>query len=201
MAKINDVIFIIVILLSVIYISGCSCCGSGCDSQKAESCFPAGTKITLADGAYKPIEDIKAGDMVLSMDKDRNLVKAEVIETEAPIRDGYYIIKLQNNEELKVTDEHPVYIKKDDYEGWGSIIPEKALEDAKIETEAIDEGDFVFTKDKEFLNITSIEHIKEQVQTYNLKTIKKTNTFFAEGILVHNKGDYYYNDNGQTDYN
>ena len=35
------------------------------------TCLLAGTKISMADGSYKPIEDVKVGDLVKSFDEKR----------------------------------------------------------------------------------------------------------------------------------
>ncbi|HEC81338.1 MAG TPA: hypothetical protein ENI42_02780, partial [Thermoplasmatales archaeon] len=36
--------------------------------EPLETCFPPGTLIAMADGSFKPIEDVKVGDLVLSYD-------------------------------------------------------------------------------------------------------------------------------------
>ncbi len=46
-----------------------------------KSCFLAGTMITLPDGSLKPIEDIAAGDVVLSYDGEGKLVPGRVTRT------------------------------------------------------------------------------------------------------------------------
>ena len=57
------------------------------------SCFPAGTKILMADGTYKNIEDVKVGDEIESYDLVAGeLTTAEVLELESPLREGFYSI-------------------------------------------------------------------------------------------------------------
>ena len=153
------------------------------------SCFLSGTLITLGNGSQLPIEKVKVGDKITSYDKNLNPVLSEVLETEAPVRDGYYIITFENGKELKVTNEHPLYIKSVGYEGWGSIIPQETLDDANIKTKKIEVGDFILNIEKKWIKIIEIKYINKKVQTYNLKKVDKTNTFFAEGFLAHNKGN------------
>ena len=152
------------------------------------SCFLPGTLISLENGSRIPIEHVKIGDKLISFDKDLNKVITEVLETENPIREDYYIIVFGNGKELKLTDEHPLYIKSGKYEGWGSIIPEATMDDADIKTKKIKVGDYVLNIEKKWIKIINLKHINEKVQTYNLKKVDKTNTFFAEGFLAHNKG-------------
>ena len=156
--------------------------------QASSSCFLPGTLITMGNGAQVPIEKIKAGDKIISYDENLKPVVTDVIETESPMREDYYIITFENRKELKITNEHPLYIKSGKYEGWGSIIPEATKEDANIKTKKISVGDSVLNIEKKWIRITSIKHVKEKVQTYNLKKVNNTNTFFAEGFLAHNKG-------------
>lgn len=45
------------------------------------TCFPAIAPILMSDGSIKPIQDIKIGDVVLGVDKNRNIVNSTVIRT------------------------------------------------------------------------------------------------------------------------
>ncbi|MFH2028336.1 MAG: hypothetical protein ABIJ08_04320, partial [Nanoarchaeota archaeon] len=154
-------------------------------TQISNSCFLAGTKITYLDGSTKNIEDVKVGDSILSYNTDNNqYTNAVVLELESPIRNDYYIIKLEDNEILKITDEHPVYTQ----DGWASIVPEATLHDANLNVKKLNEKDKILNVNKRWIKIKEITHIREKVQTYNLKHVSNTNTFFANDILVHNKG-------------
>jgi len=142
----------------------------------------------MGNGSQVSIEKVKVGDKIISYDKDMKPVITEVLETESPVRDDYYIIAFENRKELKVTNEHPLYIKSGIYEGWGSIIPEATMDDSNIKTKKIEIGDSILNIEKKWIKIVDIKHVNEKVQTYNLKKVDKTNTFFAEGFLAHNKG-------------
>ncbi|MBN2454180.1 Hint domain-containing protein [Candidatus Woesearchaeota archaeon] len=160
-------------------------------------CFPAGTKIDTPKGK-RNIEEVKVGDMVISFDTETNDVReARVLELEAPVREGYFVL---NDGLLRLTDEHPVFVRKmDGRKGWASLNPEKTMEDSPIQVLKLEIGDEVFnlntqtsgkllTFTKQWVRIASIKYVEGRVQTYNLKTIEKEHTFFADGVLVHNKG-------------
>ena len=156
--------------------------------EAGSSCFLQGTLITMSDGSQVPIEHIDPGFKVFSFDNNMNGIISEVLEVESPIRDDYYVIAFEDGKELKLTNEHPMYIKKSSYIGWGSIMPQKTMMDSGMKTEKIEKGDYILSLSKEWVKIVDISHINKKVQTYNLKKVDKTNTFFAEGFLAHNKG-------------
>jgi len=41
--------------------------------------------------------------------------------------------------------------------------------------------------DKGWIKINDITYIEGAIQTYNLKTVEQYHTYFADGVLVHNK--------------
>ena len=69
-----------------------------------ESCFLAGTMITMADGSLKPIEQIIKGDLVMSYDDDGKLVTGEVNKTF--VNEVEHIIDVFG---LKMTPGHVTY--------------------------------------------------------------------------------------------
>jgi len=160
--------------------------GPAPDTGDDLSCFPAGTKITMSDNSLKNIEDVKIGDEILAFDVEAQEKKpAEVIEIESPIREGYY--KLNENL-LRVTDEHPIFARKPDgTTGWASINPEKTHKETPLPMMNLEVDDEIFTVDKVWVKIKSMEYVKGKIQTYNLKTVERYNTFYADGVLVHNK--------------
>ena len=54
---------------------------SGIISMEDPKCFLAGTQVSMWDGTKKPIEQIRAGDIVVSYDKDGNLKPGRVKRT------------------------------------------------------------------------------------------------------------------------
>lgn len=165
----------------------CLYCGEGCPPDP--TCFVAGTGVTMEDGSEKDIEDVAVGDKVLSFDKNGNQSSYEVLELESPIREGYYIISLENGTSLEITNEHPVFYKNKGYEGWGSMDPEVTEKYSDQIVQQIVVDGYFFDKDSTWLKIKSIIFVPMSIQTYNLKKVDGASSFFANGIWVHNKGE------------
>ena len=160
--------------------------------SRAGSCFIAGTKVSMADGTLKNIEDVSVGDYVLSynIETEQN-VPQEVLEIESPIREGYYSL---NNGLIGVTSEHPFYVKKSDgTETWASLNPERTLEESKrvynnsLLVDNLEIGDEFFTSSGEWVVLSEIKYVPGDIQTYNLKAVANENNFYANNLLVHNK--------------
>ena len=159
------------------------------------TCFAAGTKISLANGDVKNIEDIVVGDEVLGWNGEE--VEAGMVtdidhrhtvgsHTEACERLGdepsLYTI---NNTGIEFTPEHPFLTK----EGWKSLVPEIRQEPYKSDAPAkeLKVGDFIL-KDGEWEKIKEIKVVRSNPneKVYNF-TVDKLHSYIANGIVVHNK--------------
>jgi len=138
-----------------------------------DSCFPADTPVLMADGEFKAIKDIKAGDKVLTRESETfsKLVEARVLklyEHNEDEADSYLLI----NKFFKVTPNHRILING----VW------QRVENIKI-------GDKLIKKDGKELPVDSIRKIHNvNEKTYNLE-IEKYRTYIANGIYVHNAKD------------
>jgi RHS repeat-associated protein len=87
--------------------------GGGGVAAKA-ACFAAGTRILMADGSTKPIEDICIGDRVLTRDQfaDSNGITSIGIVKTTFVRNASSTITigLSDGTEIMATPEHPVYV-------------------------------------------------------------------------------------------
>ena len=174
------------------YDTGDLACSASCEfdisdcSSSTSSCFPAGTKVLMADESYKNIEDILVGDYVMSYDEENNInAFGEVLELENPVRNHLCEIIFEDGSDIKLTNEHPVYTS----DGWKSIAPEKTKkENSLLSVNKLTEDDKVLFIDSTYREINNINCWNEIIQTYNLKSIKYYNNFYAEDYLVHNKG-------------
>jgi len=82
------------------------CSDTNIKPLKNNNCFPPGTKILLANGSSKNIEDIQVGDEVITH-KGR---PRKVLETFVTEHDGELLeLKIKNNISLFCTSEHPFY--------------------------------------------------------------------------------------------
>ena len=138
-----------------------------------KGCFLPDSPILMSDGTETVISAVKPGDSLWSFKPDGHLVPTKarsIIRHEV----DEYVLMRTDRATLKVTAEHPFYI------GQG-----------KFKTvEALKEGDIVLAFDGKWLaeqRILSLERIRKRVRVFNLQT-DQPNTFFANGLAVHNKG-------------
>jgi len=134
-------------------------------------CFLPDSKIQTPDGV-KSISSLQSGDSVISWDettkqrKISNIGRIDVFEV-----DDYFVI----NNEIQVTGTHPFYVIGSD--GQTTI---KAVSTLKI-------GDRL-TNAENIIPIVSIDHLQKPATVYNLVNVEPYNNYFADGVLVHNKG-------------
>ena len=150
-------------------------------------CLVYGTLVEMGDGTFKKVEDLELGEVVRSLfikDLDTSIQEnwkdfytadfeyEEGLSIIQNISDGgldeYYII----NENLKLTYEHPVFIKRADVCMF-------------TRTDNLTIGDYIFKEDGQFEIVSSIDIIDEFVRTININ-IEENDVYFANGVLVHN---------------
>ncbi len=145
----------------------CTC--TGCLVPTAS--FLPGTLVKTLIGDKK-IEDIKAGDEVLSF-KDETIGYSKVIRIFKYPKPYYYTLEA-GKYMVKVTYNHPFYIGSNQF---------KIVEELKI-------GDTVYVLENGQLTakeITQKTRVDRESYVYNM-TVDNTNTYFAAGFAVHNKG-------------
>ncbi|MBI2463614.1 hypothetical protein HYV57_01520 [Candidatus Peregrinibacteria bacterium] len=133
-------------------------------------CFVAGTQITMADGSTKNIEEIQAGESILTFQDPMSEKKV----SSSVIRTFEHVVKryLNINNRLKITPEHVLFVN----DSW------KMASEIRI-------GDRLIDMNRQVIIVDSIEDVETQIPVYNLEVLG-THTFFANGIYVHNnKGD------------
>jgi intein/homing endonuclease len=121
--------------------------------------------VETPDGAVA-IEDLHVGDRVFGLSDDGEAVVNEVVETHRTLAVEYFVI----NGEISVTGTHPFLVGSD----W-------------IEAQDIRVGDILAGPDGAAVPVNSVESVDYGVRVYNI-SVSGNHTFFANGILVHNKG-------------
>ena len=135
--------------------------------KEKEKCFLAGTKILMADGSYKNIEDVKEGERVASYDfAAEKVVGSLVSKTFVHAIDGEYIVV---NNKLRVTSNHPLFANG------------KWVEAGKIKI-----GDKLLDSSGNYVVIYSVTIERGSMKVYNLE-VEEGKNYFAENVLVHNK--------------
>jgi hypothetical protein len=147
-------------------------------------CFIAGTKITMANGTIKNIEDVEIGEQVIGKD---NIVNT-VIQFVRPMLGERKLVAF-NSGTAFMTSDHPVYTQA----GWKSYDPIATMEKyAVFQNDSVGQlmpGDTIATLDGQGLLVESIqtEDGPEDLQVYNFN-LDGNNTYIANNLVVHNKG-------------
>ena len=148
------------------------------------TCFIAGTLVMMADGTKKKIEDIKIGETLLGQDNSHN----KVIKYDHPMLDKRQLISINNSKPF-MTPEHPIYTR----DGWKSYrLSDTIRENPAMKDEMSGQfnvGDEILNVDGVWIEIKTIEAFdnEPQQQLYNF-ILDGSNTYYADGFLVHNKG-------------
>jgi len=168
-------------------------------------CFIAGTQVTMANNEWKAIEDVVVGDVVLSIDENtRDIIESKVIGLQSPKHDNLVEIKMENDDfNVECTHDHPFYVEG---KGWSSFKPELTITrygDTFEEVAQLEAGDeilvdpFTYTNKIEGVETSELDflEVKELTDTTHEKPIdtyiievENTSTFFANGLMTHNKG-------------
>ena len=127
------------------------------------ACLASGTKILMADGNYKNIENIKVEDLVISYNIETKEHTTSKVDKVIKRKDPLVII----NNTLRVAPDEPVYLAD------GTI---KEAIDIEI-------GDYLVNEKGEQVKVNTIENNPELVDTYDF-TLENGNNFFADGYLV-----------------
>lgn len=142
-------------------------------------CFTPETEITLFNGELRKIKDLQAGDQLAGYNEQTKKIESTTINTVHKYSvlspDVVEITCIRNNgEEIRVhaTPEHPFFAD----ELWVKVSDLEIGQTLQIYSDG----------QLERVTISNLVRFKSEVDTvYNLNT--SLHTFFANGILVHNK--------------
>lgn len=147
-------------------------------------CFVAGTKITMANGIYQNIENIKENDLVLVYDENNNkFVIDKVIKLLIHHNTNQLMtLILEDGTKIKSTLSHPFLT----INGWKTIDLKMAFKEHSILCQKIKIGDILIGQ-KHNAKIIDIkyEQCPMNYDTYNI-FIKKYHTYIANNYVVHN---------------
>jgi hypothetical protein len=149
--------------------------GGGGYSFGSGDCFIGKTSIIMEDESIKRIDEVIVGDIVKSEINTSNVVSIDIH------KEKEYTIYSLNNSEAFVTAEHPFKTTT----GWKAINPLETFKTHGIESNILEIGDILITKEGTE-ELKSINKSTKTVDTvYNLR-LDNEHVYYANGYLVHN---------------
>ncbi|HET7625609.1 MAG TPA: polymorphic toxin-type HINT domain-containing protein, partial [Verrucomicrobiae bacterium] len=136
-----------------------------------QGCFSGDTQVLLADGSLKPINQVRAGDVVKSgLSRHEMATVAEVYErNDNTCREIRFALPGQADPDfVQTTDEHLFW---EDGKGW------LAAAELKI-------GDWLLNSSGQRVRVISNKRLPGSHKVYTLKLLGDT-AFYANGLLVH----------------
>lgn len=136
-------------------------------------CFLPDTPILRVDGSSVRISAVQVGDRLRAFTTGGELVETTVREIYSAQAPEYFVLRA-GEATLRVTAEHPFYIGRQRFKTVAALRP----------------GDTVYAATASGLwprTVQSIQRVAGPVEVFNLRT-DAPNTFFANGLAVHNKG-------------
>lgn len=148
-------------------------------------CFVAGTSILLENNETKNIEDVVAGDKVITYNhsKEETEIK-EVTRTIARKIPATVLYEFEDGTTLESTWDHPIYDKDN---GYVSFRPDMTFQMYSLRVAAAQVGMNIMEYGGGSKKIKSIIELKEPKFVYNLYDIKDNHNYFANELLVHNR--------------
>ena len=152
------------------------------------SCFVVGTLITMSDYTTKKIEEIVAGDVVLSYNRSTSTVGTAIVEQVQSPTHRYFVDIDFGSVTNTNTYDHPYFVIG---KGLCSYRPDLTEYRYGLTCSQLEVGDTCLVLDGTSvveIDVSDIIVRDIEVQTsYNLDT-EELDMYFANGVLVHNKG-------------
>ena len=141
-------------------------------------CFVAGTKVDMADGTKKVIENIVVGDEVMAL--GNKIDKVSYVHDIPKDNRNLWTI----NNRITATDSH-AFLTKDGWKSNNAKLSNTVYNDYGIEVKDLQIGDKLITNDG-VEKVTTLESEKDFVKVYNFSTAN-THTYLVDGVVSHNK--------------
>ncbi|MER6666193.1 polymorphic toxin-type HINT domain-containing protein [Amycolatopsis japonica] len=152
--------------------------------------FVPGTPVLLADGTYKPIEQVRLGDQVLATDPVTGLTQSRPVLGLIPGQGLKELVRITVDTDgdrgdatgtVTATDEHPFWVA--DTGRW-------------TDAEDLDRGNLLRTADGRLLEVVAVHESTQWQQVHNL-TVEGLHTYYVNvdgssngsDVLVHNASE------------
>ncbi|MFI6249984.1 polymorphic toxin-type HINT domain-containing protein [Streptomyces sp. NPDC051016] len=156
--------------------------GGTCSTSEANSFVP-GTRVLMADGTTKPIEQVKNGDKVLATDPDTGETAVETVTAEIVGEGVKHLVKVTialgggKTAQVTATDGHPFWVPE--LHEW-------------IDAKSLKPGELLRTSAGTYVQITAIARWTTQHATVHNLTVSDLHTYYVlaggTSLLVHNCG-------------
>lgn len=141
------------------------------------NCFLGEVTVTLENGTAVPIASLEVGDRVIGQRSVNEVVAVPTLTDGRPIY-GF------NGGAKFVTAGHPFFTS----DGWKAIDPSQTpVEGHEISVGTLQVGDRIRNEDGLLMTITSIDREESGAHTLYNPTVSGDHTYYANGLLVHNK--------------
>lgn len=159
------------------------------NSRFETTCFVEGTKISLPGGRTMNIESVEEGQEILSVNPKTMEIEIDTVLEIPPIIKSYRKIQMSisNGESVEFSPAHPFWVVG---KGWSVFDMEEAEHELEFSVSKIEKGDTILVLEGYDLieyEVVDLFDTGEEVKMYNLEHVAKNHSFFANGILVHNK--------------
>jgi superfamily I DNA/RNA helicase len=155
-----------------------------CAVADDDQCLLEGTRITMADGSERPIEQVQPGDTVLSTYGSGDFRAARVQATARRERTGAGVrIITRSGRTLDSTPEHNHIAEFRLGKKSGDVIEGKAL--PFLPAASVRPGMVMFDADGEHDVVERVETVPLDAPVYDLD-IERTHNFIANGLVTHN---------------
>ncbi|MCF7836161.1 hypothetical protein K9N08_00695 [Candidatus Gracilibacteria bacterium] len=154
------------------------------DGDDDASCFVAGTKVKMADGSEKNIENVEVGEQVIGDDETINTVK----DYERVVIGARGTFKI--NDKVEVTGDHPFLAADGSWRVCDLALLQQTGRNADLGASQLQIGDVLKTADGEE-KVETLEHVFERPEeetVYDLQ-LDGDHTYISAGFVVHNCGD------------
>ncbi len=160
--------------------------GGGGESCDVGNSFVPGTKVLMADGSSKPIEEVEVGDKVVATDPETGETRIETVTAEIKGKGLKHLVKVvidtdgdkgEKTAEVTATDGHPFWVPE--LGQW-------------LDATDLQPGQWLQTSAGTHVQITAIERWTAPGTTVHNLTVGDTHTYYVaagnETLLVHNCG-------------
>lgn len=152
-----------------------------------DECFPAGTLITMADGAEKPIEEVTIGDEVQAFDDKLSTFHKRKVEHlyVNPAPEKLVRIETYSGTVLHCTANHPIWVSRHKQRKWCSAAT-GWLDAVKLIGGQIAAMNQQVMIDGRFRRVKSARYVSHKHdKVYNF-AVEELHTYIANGVVVHN---------------